>query len=121
MKADLILLEGLKRGESSAFEQVYRRYYRMVENYVLKNNGLEDDAQDVFQETLMALVKSIQKPDFQLSAKLSTFIYGISSRIWLLKLRNRKEVLPLDTQALERDNSESDLAIAEKELFEEAL
>lgn len=119
MKTDLHLLERLQKGESTAFEQVYRRYYRMVENYVLKNNGSQDDAQDVFQETLIALSKSIQKPDFQLRAKLSTFIYGISSRVWLLKLRNKKEVLPLEMEEFERNTSESDMAIAEKELFEE--
>lgn len=119
MKTDLKLLEGLKRGESSAFEQVYRNYYRMVETYVLKNNGSSDDAQDVFQDTLIALSKSVQKPEFKLYAKLSTFIYGISSRVWLLKLRNRKEMLPLEMEEFERNNVESEMAIAEKELFEE--
>lgn len=119
LNTDQELLEALKRGEAKAFEQVYRNYFRMVQNYVLKNNGNEEDAQDVFQDTLIALVKSIQKPGFQLSAKLSTFIYGISSRVWLLKLRKRKETVPFEVEEFDRNISETESGIAEKEIFEE--
>ncbi len=117
--ADQDLLEALKRGDAKAFEQVYRNYFRMVQNYVLKNNGNEEDAQDVFQDTLIALVKSIQKPGFQLNAKLSTFIYGISSRVWLLKLRKRKETIQFEVEDFERNIADIDDNIAEKEIFEE--
>lgn len=80
---DQTLVEALRKGAPHAFDEVYRQYYRMVEDLVLRLNGTRNDAKDVFQDGLFVLVKKLREPDFRLTAKLSTFLYAINRNLWL--------------------------------------
>jgi DNA-directed RNA polymerase specialized sigma24 family protein len=44
---------GLKSKDNQAYEILYKFYYPSVKNFILKNNGTEDDAKDIFQETII--------------------------------------------------------------------
>ncbi len=83
-------LAGLRNKESGAFEILYKFYYPPVERFVLSNNGSVDDAKDVFQETVIVLLDKVPMDDFKLSSSLKTYIYSISSNIWLKRLREAK-------------------------------
>jgi len=88
------LLEGLKKEQPWAYEQMYRAYYRMVAAYVTRNSGSNDDARDLFQDVLIVLVDKVREPDFELNkgVKLSTFLFGIARNTWLMELRKRKKM-----------------------------
>lgn len=89
---DLEMLKALKAGHNQAFEDLYRQYYKMIFQLITANNGSSEDAQDIFQESLIVLVKNIRKEDFKLTSKLGTYLYSISRRLWLYKLRGTKGV-----------------------------
>lgn len=116
-----VLIEALKRGENTAYEYTYRQYFPMIRDYLTKNNGSIEDAHDIFQETLIVLVKQMRKPTFKLSAKLSTYLYAITRKMWLYKLRGKKEVDSLDA----REDKEKLLGTVDidgieiKQIFEE--
>lgn len=86
------MIEGLKTNENWAFETLYKEYFDTVKRYVLKNNGTMEDAKDVFQETAIALVRMLAKQNFKLNenTKLSTLVYSIASKQWLMVLRKNK-------------------------------
>ena len=86
-EADLIA--ALKKGDRNAFNLVYKNYYRMAAGFINNNNGSEDDIADIFQEMLFILVKKLRQKDFQLSAKLSTYIYSIIRNLWLQRLKKK--------------------------------
>jgi RNA polymerase sigma factor (sigma-70 family) len=88
---ELHLIEGLKNNEATAFEYVYRQYYKMTAQYVGTNKGSKDDAQDVFQEALIVLVKNLRNKDFKLTAKVSTYLFAIAKKYWLYKLRGNRD------------------------------
>lgn len=58
----------------------------MILQLVVMNNGTEDDAKDVFQESVIVLYDRVKKGNFELSSKLKTFIYSVCRRLWLKKL-----------------------------------
>ena len=62
----------------------------MIENYILSNSGTKDDAQDIFQNALVALYSNTQKPSFELTSSISTYIFSISKNLWLKELRRKK-------------------------------
>jgi RNA polymerase sigma factor (sigma-70 family) len=111
---DAALLDDLKAEKEKAFTYVYRQYYRMTAQFIESNSGNADDAQDVFQEALIILVKNIRKPDFVLTVKLSTYLFSIVKKYWLYKLRGKKEsgadIDTLNTSHLVEDGSELDIA-----------
>ena len=87
------LLIELKKGSSRAFGQLYKDHYKMIAALVTRMGGASNDAEDVFQEALFVLVKNIQKPDFQLTAKISTYLHAIARNLWLKRTnKNQREI-----------------------------
>ena len=96
-ESDQVLLDSLRRGDSTAFEFLYRQYYRMVAKQA-NDRGLQDsDAQDVFQEVLIVLVRRIHDPAFELSAKLGTFLFAVARNLLLKKSSQSLVLHPADS------------------------
>ena len=66
--------------------EVYRETYPMVEQYILTNSGTAADAQDIFQDAMYLLIKKAEDVNFELTAKVSTFLFGIGRNLWLKQL-----------------------------------
>lgn len=87
------LLKKLKLGDQEAYEQLYYLAFKSCASLVLKNSGTRADAEDVFQEALYIFLLKIREPKFELSCKISTYIYAITSKLWLKQL-NKKSRQP---------------------------
>lgn len=86
------IIELLRQGDNKIFEHFYKEYYRVVATFVLQNSGTEDDARELFQDTMIAIFKKVRDtPDFALTAQWTTFIYAVARNLWLKKLNLRKK------------------------------
>ncbi|MFD1144198.1 RNA polymerase sigma factor [Larkinella insperata] len=94
------LLAGLANGSDTVLEELYRRFFPMVLHLIINNNGSEDDAKDVYQETLIVLYEKVTTDSLALNCQLKTYLYSISRRLWLkqLSLRNRNGISLMDTE-----------------------
>jgi RNA polymerase sigma factor (sigma-70 family) len=108
---------GLKSKDNQAYEILYKFYYPSVRNFILKNNGSEDDAKDIFQETIIVLLEKVPKDDFNLTSSLKTFIFAISSNLWLKRLRDSKKLVKTDNDLYEKYLT--DYEEAEEEIHQE--
>jgi RNA polymerase sigma factor (sigma-70 family) len=89
-------IEGIRAGDQAMIKWVYTSHYSIVKNYILKNKGQEDDARDVYQESMTILCRNLQhEPGFVLTCSIRTFLYAVARRLWLKHLRdsNRNGVL----------------------------
>lgn len=77
---------GILNGSNDILGRIYKAYFPMILQLIVTNNGDEDDAKDIFQETVIVLYDKVQAGNFELSSKLKTFIYSVSRRLWLKKL-----------------------------------
>lgn len=91
--SDQELLTKIKAEESAAFKILYSKYFPSVQNYILKNSGNEQDAEDIFQESILVLLDKIRQSDFTLTSSLKTYLYAISKNLWLKRLRDSKYVI----------------------------
>ncbi len=73
-----------------ALESLYSKYYEVVKSYIIKNNGTEDDARDIFQDSLIIFYKKIKSGDLLLSCTIKTYIYSICKNKWMDILRGNK-------------------------------
>ena len=91
---DTRYIEALVSNDSVLIKEIYRDYFPRIKALILRNNGKEDDAYDIFQDSLMVIFHKGKDPNFVLTASFYAFLYGISSRLWLKELRKRygKEV-----------------------------
>ncbi|MGV3546977.1 MAG: RNA polymerase sigma factor [Pedobacter sp.] len=86
LPTDREVVLGILNNSVEALNKLYVSYFPMVLQFILNNNGDEDDAKDVYQEAIIVLYNKIKGGDFELSSKLKTYIYSVSRRIWLKKL-----------------------------------
>jgi RNA polymerase sigma factor (sigma-70 family) len=82
---------GILNNSEDALNKLYVGYFPMVLQFILNNNGDEDDAKDVYQEAIIVLYNKIKSGSFELSSKLKTYLYSVSRRIWLKKLTQRSK------------------------------
>lgn len=83
---DREVILGILNNSEDVLNKLYKAYFAMVLQFILNNNGSEDDAKDVYQEGIIILYNKIKTGDFELSSKLKTYIYSVCRRIWLKKL-----------------------------------
>ena len=99
------LLLGLANGSDEALTQLYSRYFPMVLHFVTTNSGSEDEAKDIYQESLIVLYEKVRDGSFELHCQLKTYIYSVSRRLWLKQLahKSRFMVNDIETPATDSD------------------
>lgn len=85
------LIDELKVGNERAFRELYKSIFPPCSNLIINNNGTMNDARDIFQESLMVLVKNLRKEGFELSCGIKTYLYSIMRNLWLKRLNKRNK------------------------------
>lgn len=84
------IIDGLRRRDNRILKYIYKHYYAAIFKLILSNSGTEDDAKDIFQESLIVAFKNIrEKNGFTLESSFQTYIYSIARLLWLKSLRNK--------------------------------
>jgi RNA polymerase sigma factor (sigma-70 family) len=104
---DSKILDALRNDDDRGLEELFRKNRRSVASLVIRNNGTEDDAEDVLQESLIVLWERVRKGTFEYQAKLSTFIYATAKNIWLRKLARQRRELPSASETFEIPSEDS--------------
>ena len=99
-------LELLRAADTATLENLYDQVFPMIAAHVRQNGGNTDDARDVFQEALIALLESAKRPDFTLTASPSTYLFAVSRNLWLKQLRSNKGLVPLDDMDVDHEHDE---------------
>jgi len=88
--SDEELIKGIRNHDSDVLRYIYKKYFETVKNFVRKNNGSDDDAQDIFQESIIILFKKIEENSLELTCSLGTFLFSICRLLWLKQLEKRR-------------------------------
>jgi RNA polymerase sigma factor (sigma-70 family) len=91
--SDNLLVKQIKSEDSHAFEVLYKFYFPTIAHHIRKNSGNRQDAEDIFQESIMVLLHKIRQPDFVLTCSLKTYLFAIAKNLWLKRLKNDKYLL----------------------------
>lgn len=100
---DATLLESARLGDRKSLEALLSRYHPKVLNFGLRVCGNADDADDVAQDSLLAMARSVAR--FRGDSSLSTWFFTVARR-FCLKRRRRSRFAP--------DREESWEALAER-------
>ena len=96
--SDKEIIDGIRNDTDIILNKVYVYFFPMVLQLVLNNNGDEDDAKDIFQESVIILYDKVKNDNFELTSKLKTFIYSVCRRLWLkrLKLKSNRSTVNIN-------------------------
>ncbi len=113
------ILEGIKKHDSNVLNFIYRKYFNEIRQYIIKNNGGEDDAKDIFQEGIIVLYRKIKDEKLNLTCSVNTYFYSICRYLWLKQLNKQKLDLSDDYNIDENIEIDDDfeLLVLENEKF----
>lgn len=101
-----------------AFTYIYQNYFGMIENFILANNGKVGDAEDIFQDALIAFFNQVKNKNLKLTCGVQTYLYSICRNLWLKRLRKTNKITEL-TDAIKQyvtiDENHFDILIKDEE------
>jgi RNA polymerase sigma-70 factor (ECF subfamily) len=92
------LLERARGGDRDALEELLARHQSQVYRFGLKMCRNPEDAEDVLQDTLLAMARSVR--DFRGASSISTWLYTIA-RSYCIKRRRKSKFAPVETHSLD--------------------
>lgn len=91
------ILNAIKAGDTGMYLQVlYDKEYPKVKRYIVSNNGSEEDARDVFQESLMTLISYVKLNKYKEEYEIGAFLFSVSRNAWRKIAKNSRETEELN-------------------------
>jgi RNA polymerase sigma factor (sigma-70 family) len=87
-----LLLENIRKQDRDTLVYIYKKFFPTIRNFVCVNSGNEEDAEDIFQDSIIVLYKKIRDNDLELQCSFKTFLFSVSKNLWLKELDKRKIV-----------------------------
>ena len=72
-----------------SIKYLYRLHFEVLSLYVINNNGSAADAEDIFQEVIIAFIHLVKNGKFRGEAGIRTFLYAMNRNTWLNELKKR--------------------------------
>ncbi len=99
--SDSAIIQGLKLHSDFIIKHVYKEFFPTIKFLIKKNTGNEEDAEDIFQESLLVILKNVQKEEFYLTCSFLTYLYSISRNLWMQRLKVKRKGMD-NFEALEK-------------------
>lgn len=86
-------LSAFKAGKREAVNVLYEEFRPSFVNWIIqKHNCSEEEAIDIFQDSIIVLYKNAKAGKLQnIKSQLKTYLFGIGKNLFLLRLRKRKQ------------------------------
>jgi RNA polymerase sigma factor (sigma-70 family) len=122
--SDAELTEALKdrRNMDRAVRILYQEHAAVTRSFIMGRGGSEQDADDIFQETVISFIDTVQKGKFRSESSIRTFLISISKNLWMNEMRKRSRADNRDKVfEIGRDQEDAGVgeAIGDRELKQE--
>jgi|SRR6185312_11789015 len=110
---DVELIAAISAGKdlNDAIRSIYRQHSEAVSSFIIHYGGSEQDADDIFQETVVAFIDIVKKGKYRMEASIRTFLASIARNYWFNELKKRGRSGHRDRQfEMGRDQDEADVS-----------
>jgi RNA polymerase sigma factor (sigma-70 family) len=97
---------------NQAIQWLYRQYAGTVSSFIIHYGGSAQDAQDVFQETVVAFIELVKAGRFRKEASVKTLLVSIARNVWFNDIR-RKERSGERDKRYQHAQGQQDLDVSE--------
>lgn len=96
---DEILIQQLQFGEGQALDDVIlylnKRVYDMTSRFVTRYKGTSHDAEDIFQDGVVALYKLARRGMLAPGTNVEAYLFSICKNLWFKQLRKKQDTVEL--------------------------
>lgn len=112
---DAEVLAAIRSGnEHHVLDYLYRSLRSRVRQYILNNNGNDDEAADIFQEAIIAFYKQVKLGKYDERYEIGGFVYSVARNLWINRTRrlSKQSALPeqLDSSDWVATGTEADVS-----------
>ena len=83
------IIQSIQRGDREDVIRLLYREFPKIKALILKSGCNAVMASEIFNDSLLIFIEKVERPDFKLTSKLTTFLYGINR--FLVKNELRKQ------------------------------
>ena len=88
--SELVIAIGDNQRLEQAILQLYQEHASIARSFIMGKGGTEQDADDIFQETVVSFIDTVQKGKFRQESGIRTFLISISKNLWYNEIRRRQ-------------------------------
>jgi len=95
--ADIIKL--IRKGEESSemISYLYEQHLPKIVQYIRKNNGTREQANDIFQDALLALCVEIKKERYKEEYEIGGFLFQVCRNKWINEAKKSQRLVVSET------------------------
>ena len=116
---DQYIIDGIRNRNDTAFKYLQVKFQDSIRLMVIEMGGSREDAQDVFSEGLIALIRLVDQDDFKLTCKLGTLIYALCNKKWKQILEKQVAVRNYHVRKLDASPDKDFSEDVDQQLYQE--
>ncbi len=89
---DIEMIEQIKKGNHNAVLKILYKEFPKVKTNILNCGGTRENAQEIFNDSLLLLIEKVNVNSFELTSSMQTFLYGIAHFLWKNESRKNKKL-----------------------------
>lgn len=102
------VLMRLKARDKAIIELIYKCLFPSLNHWISLNSGTREDAEDVFHDSLLCVMKKLDGQMINLTCDFSTYFIAICRKKWFQILYKRKRLMSLSSENLQTPLNERD-------------
>lgn len=83
----------LQNKNNVVLSHLYKEVFPSVQKYIKRNNGISDDAHDVFQDAIMFFYRQVTEKKFDAKYKVYGYLFRIAINKWLNKISKDRKMM----------------------------
>ena len=87
---DQEIIESIRSGKTDEPIRYLYREFPKIKSLIATSGGSKGDAREIFHDSLILLIEKVSEPSFELTSKLTTYLYGINRLLWKNELRKKQ-------------------------------
>jgi RNA polymerase sigma factor (sigma-70 family) len=89
---DAELIAAIRANEdlNQAILFLYKYYAEATSSFIMGYGGSRQDAEDVFQETVVSFIEIVKKDKYRMEASVKTFLVSVAKNIWFNEIKKRE-------------------------------
>lgn len=93
------IIKAIKTGNNElVLNHLYKEILPRVRKMILKNSGTDEDAKDVFQDTVIIFYNQVKLNKFDEQKEIGGFMYTVARNLWINKVKIANRFVPMDSE-----------------------
>jgi len=94
---DIEIVMGILKGDEGTLKYFYDKNFFHVKEYIINNSGNVQDAEDIFQESLLIVYQQLKSSLLELNYSIHSYFYGVCRNVWRNQMRKNHKIIFSDS------------------------